>query len=117
MPDHVFFVLSNPPAEVSREEYEEWYDVHVRQVVELPGFVGAERAALEFLRSSSGEQPPFAYAVRYEIDGDFEAAMRALRSAVDGGRMVFPDWYPGVNSAGWKMRDLGRVEVVRTGSE
>jgi hypothetical protein len=111
VPDHVFFVLSNPPPDVSPERYEEWYDVHVRQVVALPGFVGAERAALEFVRSSSGEQPPFAYAVRYEIEGEFDDAMRELRSAVDSGQMIFPDWYPGVGSAGWKLRDLGRIDA------
>jgi hypothetical protein len=109
--DHVFFVLSSPPPEVSAEEYERWYDTHVHEVVALPGFVGAERAALDFVRSSSGEQPPFAYAVRYEIEGDFDAAMRELRAAVDGGRMSFPDWYPGVVSAGWLSRDLGRVDA------
>ena len=110
MPDHVFFVLSHPPAGLPEGEYDRWYDVHVREVLEVPGFVAAERFALRFVRSSTGERVPYSYNVRYEIDGDFDAAMRGLRAAVDSGSMTFPDWYPGVGSAGWECTSLGRVE-------
>jgi hypothetical protein len=100
--DHVFLVLSEPPPGLPPEEYERWYEAHVREVLDVPGFVGAERYALRFVRSSSGEPVPFSYLTRYEIAGDFDAAMAALRAAVDGGRMSFPDWYPGVSSAGFE---------------
>jgi hypothetical protein len=100
--DRVFLVLSEPPAGLPPEEYERWYEEHVREVLDVPGFVGAERYALRFVRSSSGDRVPFSYLTRYEISGDFDAAMAALRAAVDGGRMSFPDWYPGVSSAGFE---------------
>jgi hypothetical protein len=110
-PDHVFFVLSEPPAEIDAAEYNRWYEVHVREVLALPGFVAAERSQLRFIRSSSGDAPPFTFAVRYEIEGDFDSAMRALRAAVDAGGMTFPDWYGGVSSAGWEAIAVGgRVE-------
>jgi hypothetical protein len=102
MPDHVFFVLSEPPEGLAEGEYERWYGVHMREVLELPGFVAAECFALRFVRSSTGERIPFSYLVQYGIEGDFDAAMRGLRAAVDSGRMTFPDWYPGVVSAGWE---------------
>src|SRR4051794_39736612 len=102
MPDHFFLVLSEPPAGLPEGEYERWYDVHMREVLELPGFVSAERSALRFIRSSTGEGVPYSYLVQYGIDGELEDAMRALRAAVDGGGMTFPDWYPGVVSAGFE---------------
>src|SRR5262249_51269099 len=100
--NHVFLVLSEPPAGLAPEEYERWYGAHVREGLDVPGFVGAARYALRFVRSSSGDRVPFSYLTRYEIAGDFDAAMAALRAAVDGGRMSFPDWYPGVSSVGFE---------------
>jgi hypothetical protein len=110
MPTTKMFVLSSPPDGVSAEEFQAWYDVHVREVLALDGFRGVERHEVEFLSSSSGEPLPYSCLVAYEIEGEFDAAYGNLRAAVDSGRMYFPEWYDGVVSAGLRGRQLvGRV--------
>lgn len=101
------FVLSAPPGGVSEEEFHDWYDVHEAEVLALDGFRSAERYRLAALRSSSGEPLPFSHLIAYEIEGEFEAAWQNLRGAVDSGRMRFPDWYPGLVSAGMLGERLG----------
>lgn len=106
-PQTSFLVLSHPPDGLAEGEYDRWYDTHVRELLErVPELVGAERFALRFVSSSTGEDVPYRYLTRYEIDGDFDAAMRGLRAAVDSGELAFPDWYPGVGSAGWQCERL-----------
>lgn len=102
-----YIVLSQPPAGVSADEFNKWYDLHIREIIALPGFVAAERNELRFLRSTSGEAPPFGYSARFEIDGDLQPAWQELRNAVDGGHMTFPDWFSGFSSVGWELMPLG----------
>jgi hypothetical protein len=106
--DRVFVVLSEPPAGVSEEEFNAWYDLHVRQILELPGWVAAERYGLRFV-NAMGEAPSqsYSYCVRYEVEGDFDAAWKALRTAVDTGQMEMPEWLSGFTAAGWEGWSLG----------
>lgn len=97
MADHEYIVLSRPPEGVSAEEYNEWYDGHMRELLELPGFVSAQRSRLTF-RGARGEAYPYEYLVRYGIDGDLEEALAGLRAAADGGRLYFPDWFPNIRT-------------------
>lgn len=103
-----FFVLSHPPDGVSAEQFHEWYDVHVAEVLALEGFRAAERFALDFVRSSSGEPLAYTHLIEYEIEGEFETAFQNLRAAVDSGEMHFPEWYEGVGSAGLRGELLAR---------
>lgn len=100
MPDHEYIVLSKPPEGVSAEEYNEWYDGHMRELLELPGFVSAQRSALS-LPFARGDAFPYEYLVRYGIDGDLDEALAGLRAAADGGRLYFPDWFPNIRTSGF----------------
>ncbi len=112
MADHVYFVLSTPPDGVSEEEYDRWYEGHAREILALPGWVAAERFVLDFIRSIPSGPAPYRFYTRYEIEGDFDAAMRALREAVDSGKMHFPDWFSSVRAAGWECIQVGeRIEA------
>ena len=101
-----YLVLSKPPEGVSEEDYNRWFDGHVAHILELPGFVAAQRLEMHFKRGTI-DPPPFTYLCLYEIEGDFDAAMQALRSAVDGGQMHFEEWMPRHVSGGWECRELG----------
>ena len=107
MADHELVVLSRPPDGVSDDEYNAWYDVHVREVLRLPGFVAAERLTLQFGSATSDPPERFTFLTRYEIDGSFEDAWRELRAAVDGGRMTFAEWFSRVESQGWRGTPIG----------
>jgi hypothetical protein len=100
-------VFSKRPAGVSPEAFNRWYDIHVQEILELPSFVGAERFELRFVRSTSGEMPPFDYGLRFEIDGDFAPAWAELEAAVDSGEMDFPDWMPAFKGYVWECMALG----------
>ena len=100
-----FFVLSQPPDGISDAEYTAWYDVHHAEVLQLPAFVGAQRFPIDLMPNAAGTGTPFRFLVRYEVEGDFDAAWAQLRAAVDSGTMTFPEWYGGVVSSGYRGGD------------
>ena len=53
MADHELLVLSRPPAGVSDAQYNDWYDIHVREILALPAFVSARRLELDFVSATS----------------------------------------------------------------
>jgi hypothetical protein len=96
-------VLSRPPEGLAAADYDAWYDTHVSELLaRVDEFTEAQRFHLRFTRASSDAAVPYSYLTRYTVAGDFEAAMRSLRAAVDSGELTFPDWYEGVESAGWE---------------
>jgi len=107
MADHELVVLSRPPDGVSDDEYSDWYEIHVREVLALPGFVAAQRLTLQFVSATKEPAERFTFFTRYEIDGPFEDAWRELRAAVDGGRMTFSEWFGRVESQGWRGTPIG----------
>jgi hypothetical protein len=111
MADHEYIVLSKPPEGVSAQEFNDWYDVHMREILELPGFVSARRSALT-LRGARGEAFEYEYLVRYGIDGDLDATLAGLREAVEGGRLFFPEWFPRIRTSGFEVRPI--TETIAT---
>ena len=108
MADHEYIVLSKPPEGVGAQEYNDWYDGHMREILEVPGFVSAQRSALT-LRGSRGEAFEYEYLVRYGIEGELDAALAALRAAVDGGRLYFPEWFARIRTAGFGVQPLTQI--------
>ena len=77
---HLLTVFTNP-VEGKEDEYNEWYsNVHVQEVVTIPGFVSAQRFALS--ESQMGGTPSYRYLAIYEIEApSVEIALQALRDA------------------------------------
>jgi hypothetical protein len=105
MVNRYYLVLSRPPTGVPDHEYDRWYDIHVGELLELPGFVSAQRFAADMLFARGQEPPEFTFATRYEIEGDFEEAMRRLRGGMNA--YYFPDWFDGTSHASWECVSLG----------
>lgn len=73
MPDGVMIVESRPASPEEAAAYHDWYDnVHIPEITKVDGFVSARR-----LRSLDGDT----FIVIYEIEGDVEAAKKALTRA------------------------------------
>jgi hypothetical protein len=109
--DHELLVLSRPPAGVSDAQYNDWYDIHVREILALPAFVSARRFGLDFVSATSEPSERYTFLTQYEIAAPFEEAWQQLRAAVDGGQMTFEDWFGGVESQGWRCTPIGgRIE-------
>ncbi|MGE3775250.1 MAG: hypothetical protein AB7I32_20170 [Gammaproteobacteria bacterium] len=61
-------------------EFNEWYtNVHLREVLDIPGFVAARR--FELSPAQMGGRGPQRYLAIYEIEGDPAAALAALKAA------------------------------------
>jgi hypothetical protein len=87
MADHLLVAISN--AQPGREdEYSKWYEtVHMQEVLALPGFVSAQR----FAPAQPPQDGSARYMAVYEIEGDADAAMGGLMSAVRGGKLNMTD--------------------------
>ncbi|MBI1179522.1 MAG: hypothetical protein GC201_03125 [Alphaproteobacteria bacterium] len=86
MSDHLLVAISS--AQPGREdEFNAWYEtVHMGEVLNLPGFVGARR----YEPAQEGDEPARYMAV-YEIEGDADVAMGALMDTVKGGGFTMSD--------------------------
>jgi hypothetical protein len=69
--------------------------------------VAAERFSARFVLSRDVEPPTYRYATRYEIEGDFDAAIQGLRRAVDEGALTIPEWLVDITSGGWRLTAKG----------
>ena len=88
MKEAVLVVLTNPVSTEQEEAFNNWYDqVHVPDVLKVPGFVAARRYRVSDvqLEGSGGDHR---YLALYEIEGDDLAAARdALTTAASDGSM------------------------------
>lgn len=79
-------VFTNPV--VGQEaRYEQWYEVHVREVVSCEGVVSGQRYRMspdadlltpEWMRNHADLPMPFEFLAVYEIEGDLPAAIQAI---------------------------------------
>lgn len=79
-----FFIVHSNPVDGMEAEFNDWYDNrHLADILAIPGFARARRYVL-----SGAQHTPFTqykYLAVYDIDGDPQAAMDALNTAIDDG--------------------------------
>jgi hypothetical protein len=87
--ESVYLVFSTPPPEMSLEEFGEWYEQHVRDILAVEGFVAARRFGFQAV---NGDTSPTMYShlALYVIEGDPHAAMERLAASGPG----HTEWYP-----------------------
>ena len=93
MPQYLFFVFSNP-TEGQEAEYNRWYDEqHLADVINVPGFVWAERYRLADTQSALNPQAPsHRYLALYAIEtDDLAGTMRELEARVGTPHLVMTD--------------------------
>jgi hypothetical protein len=91
MATHVFFSLTN--AKDGRDdEYESWYrDVHMPEVMEIRGFVSAQRFKVSESQLS-GMTSPWKYLAIYQIEGESPGdALAELSRRISSGAMSMSD--------------------------
>lgn len=85
MPTHRLIVFTQPAAG-QEAEYNRWYDeVHLGDVLEVDGFVAAQRFALADAQIGDvADKAPGRYLAIYEIEADsLEAALEKLNAGSD----------------------------------
>jgi hypothetical protein len=110
MPRAVHFVFSIPPASVADDEYSSWYDTHVAEILETPGFVAARRY---WLGLASPDRPPVEYrhAVVYVLDRPSQEPLADLGRRSRAGEMTIPDWFGEIRFASFDGRPLEDEEL------
>jgi hypothetical protein len=110
MPRPVHIVLSIPPDGVSDDEYARWYDTHLAEILETPGFAGARRY---WLNPSSPVRPPLEYrhAAVYCMDVPSQEPLADLGRRMGDGEMTIPAWFGGIRFASFDGRPLEDVEL------
>jgi hypothetical protein len=94
--DSLYLVFSAPPEGISTAEFEAWYHEHVRENVEIGELAAAHRwKALASLVDPL--LPPHAtHVATYELTAGKDTMNRLLDTAIAEGRIVLPDWFPGI---------------------
>ncbi len=96
-------VFSNP-AEGMDNEFNEWYDnVHIPDLLAIPGMLSAQRHDLRdaaMYHADGGRLPEQRYLVVYEMEGDVDAIMVKIREAVAEGQIVMSD---SLDMSSWKL--------------
>ncbi len=90
MSKYIMMVYTNP-VEGKEDEYNEWYsNVHLSEVLGLPGFVGAQR--FELTDPSAQGAPPHKYLAVYELETDDpNKPSEALNAALVAGELNMSD--------------------------
>jgi hypothetical protein len=88
MSRYVFISLMNA-VEGKEAEYDAWYGkVHLPEVLQIPGFVAAQRFRLGAAQLA-GMTPKWKYLVVYEIEGEsVERALAELSRRIGEGEMI-----------------------------
>ena len=110
MPNSMYFVFTLPPAEVSDEQFSAWYDVHISEVLEIPGFLGARRY---WLGQGAPTRPPIAFRHlgAYVLDGPFAEPVAELGRRMGAGEMSTEPWFGDVRVEAFVGRALEDPEI------
>jgi hypothetical protein len=120
MGQNLQLVFSHLPAAVTDEEFSEWYDAHLPEILSIPGFVSAQRFRLEPVVVDSVEPTSYRYLALYEIEGDGETLLAEMekrrlgtvdsyaeRKQVDSSGPKLPEWWSRARFASWNAIALG----------
>jgi hypothetical protein len=124
MAKHLQLVFSDPGDSVSDQEFDTWYEEHLEEILSIPGFMSAQRYALEPVAADPGGTP-FRRLVVYEVDADTDRLMRSMQEMkldeVDNYRErkddgddgpELPRWWSDVRFGSWNCAPIGeRVSV------
>jgi hypothetical protein len=113
---YIHLVFSDPPANVTEAEFNEWYDAHVQEILAVDGWVAATRYRLEAI-VGAGETGGYRFLSLYELDVTPEQAVANLAAAgmgnadtyIDmkgegdaaGDPLPLPDWFAGIRFGSW----------------
>lgn len=103
MPPNLYLVFSKPPDSVSAEEYDRWYDLHVRENIVSPGFLSAQRYAITPARDAP---VPFSHLALYEYEGELSTWRTDLDRRLATGEITLPEWFPQITFGSWDCRPL-----------
>ena len=118
---YIHLVFSDPPADVSEAEFNEWYDAHVQEILAVDGWVAATRYRLDAVVGAD-QTGGYRFLSLYELDVTPEQAVANLAAAGMGNADTYidmkshsetkdgddaadplplPDWFAGIRFGSW----------------
>jgi len=113
---YVHLVFSDPPAHVSEDAFNDWYDAHVQEILAVDGWVAATRYRLEAVVGAE-ETGGYRFLSLYELDCPPEQAVANLAAAGMGNADTYvdmkaegdaaddplplPDWFAAIRFGSW----------------
>jgi hypothetical protein len=120
MAGNLQIVFSRFPDAVTEDEFNEWYDAHLPEILSIPGFVSAQRYRLDPVVVDDDVPVRYRFMALYEIEGDPEALLEEMRKmslgtrdsyadlkAVDDSGPALPSWWDEVRFASWNCIAMG----------
>jgi hypothetical protein len=125
MPKTINLVFSEPPPDVSDEEFNRWYDEHLDEILSVPGFVSAQRFQIEPWTADPDAPAQHRFLAVFELDGDLATIMAEMErmkmsrpdlyielKKTDTRGPAIPEWWDRIRWASWHCVALGdRVEA------
>jgi hypothetical protein len=104
MADKFIQIVFSNPAEGKDDEFNEWYDnVHIPDLLAIPGMLSAQRYDLrdaEIYRMEGATQPEHRYLLIYEMEGDVDAILQEIQENVAAGKINMADC---LDMSSWKL--------------
>jgi hypothetical protein len=109
MPYNVYFVLSAPPEGVSDADYDAFYELHVTEILQSPGWMSARRY---WLVPGAPDRPDqvFRHLSVYVLDRPSEEPLADLGRRRN--EMTMPDWFDDIRFLSFEGRPLEDDEIV-----
>ena len=96
---HIYLVFTKPPPQVTVPQFFEWYVTHMRENLTADGFDAAWRYRVERDVVDPLAPSDAVHAALYEVHGELPELRASLDRAEKDGRVVFPEWFPGMRLA------------------
>jgi hypothetical protein len=122
MAKYIHLVFSDPPAHVTEEQFNAWYDAHVQEILAVDGWVAATRFRIEPV-VGAGETGGYRFLSLYELDVPPDVAVANLAAAgmgdadsyvdlkdADTGHddtLPLPDWFAAIRFGSWNATSTG----------
>src|SRR5512132_1004508 len=113
MATNLQIVFSRFPDTVGEDDFNEWYDAHLPEILSIPGFVSAQRYRLDPVVTDDAAVS-YRYMALYEIEGDAEELLVEMKKLSLGTRDSYadrkaagdsgpelPSWWDEVRFASW----------------
>jgi hypothetical protein len=113
-------VFSRFPDSVDEDDFNEWYDAHLPEILSIPGFVSAQRYRLDPVVVDDDAAVTYRYLAVYEIEGDPDQLLEEMKKLSLGTRDSYadrkaagdvgpelPPWWDEVRFASWNCIAMG----------
>jgi hypothetical protein len=103
----LYLVFSEPPPSVDDETFQEWYETHLSEILETPGFVSVQRYRLRSIKAQSSDEARYRYLIVWQVSEDIDTLRAELARRGDAGEMTFPEWFSDVRYMTWSCEPFG----------